>query len=497
LTAGYDALDRLIPADNGNGTADDRAFAYDDADNMVWNSGLCAANPNLVYPAQGAAAVRPHAPTSICGTPVAYDANGNTTSYDVDGAGPRLPRVLAYDGENRPLAITQNANATSFSYGPDGERAAKAFGSSTTRYFAGDELLADAANPQGLLTSHLHADVKRVGAVTSWGIKDHLASNRMTSFMAGGPATSRHDYGPFGQPLISNGSTILNGKAYINERFDAETGLQYLHARYHDPNLGRFLSPDTWDPILAGVDFNRYAYAGNDPVNYSDPNGHSYGSDEPGGRPDNINGKESERESRRQADREIKKEFEKIDKEARKELEGPQFEGEIDFGELYGGMPKGAYNAVSDFVSYFTRGRVNAGTYAPKTGSELVGMRQGAATLGALGLRGTKIGGVTKTNETVGTTPSMPYKRPNNVTTAGQKASVQGLPCVDCGATTPRQRANHINPLVKEYYEKGSIDIAKARSSGAVNSHCPTCSAKQGAELSRYSANMSKEIFGY
>jgi hypothetical protein len=41
-----------------------------------------------------------------------------------------------------------------------------------------------------------------------------------------------------------------------------------------DPALGRFPTPDTWDPILAGVDVNRYAYAGNDPINGSDPNGH-------------------------------------------------------------------------------------------------------------------------------------------------------------------------------------------------------------------------------
>ncbi len=124
------------------------------------------------------------------------------------------------------------------------------------------------------------SEEKSAGAVTSWGIKDHLASNRLMTFMSGGPATSRHDYGPFGQPLTSNGSTVLNGKAYINERFDAETGLQYLHARYYDPNLGRFLTPDTWDPILAGVDFNRYAYAANDPVNQSDANGHLAGLDD-------------------------------------------------------------------------------------------------------------------------------------------------------------------------------------------------------------------------
>ena len=36
------------------------------------------------------------------------------------------------------------------------------------------------------------------------------------------------------------------------------------------------LSPDTFDPYLAGVDFNRYAYAGNDPINGADANGHSY-----------------------------------------------------------------------------------------------------------------------------------------------------------------------------------------------------------------------------
>jgi RHS repeat-associated protein len=131
-------------------------------------------------------------------------------------------------------------------------------------------------NPRGLLTSYLNADVKREGGITSWGLKDHLASNRMMSYMAGGQATSRHDYGPYGNPLTTNGSTILQGRAYINERFDPETGLQYLHARYYDPDLGRFLTPDTWDPIIAEVDVNRYAYAGNDPVNYSDANGHSY-----------------------------------------------------------------------------------------------------------------------------------------------------------------------------------------------------------------------------
>jgi hypothetical protein len=36
----------------------------------------------------------------------------------------------------------------------------------------------------------------------------------------------------------------------------------------------RFLTPDTWDPWMEGVDINRYAYGNNDPINRSDPNGH-------------------------------------------------------------------------------------------------------------------------------------------------------------------------------------------------------------------------------
>ncbi|CDX21212.1 conserved exported hypothetical protein [Mesorhizobium sp. ORS 3324] len=39
----------------------------------------------------------------------------------------------------------------------------------------------------------------------------------------------------------------------------------------------RFISPDTMDPTIVGVGTNRYAYASNDPVNKSDPNGHMIG----------------------------------------------------------------------------------------------------------------------------------------------------------------------------------------------------------------------------
>jgi RHS repeat-associated protein len=141
-------------------------------------------------------------------------------------------------------------------------------GSSTRHFYGGEELLVDLANPAGLATSWISSAVKREGVMTDFMLSDHKGSVRQTKRFSL-TATSLSDYSAYGQPLTTNGSIALNGKGYINERFDPETGLQYLNARYYDAHLGRFISPDWWDPTQSGVGTNRYAYAGNDPVNGS------------------------------------------------------------------------------------------------------------------------------------------------------------------------------------------------------------------------------------
>jgi RHS repeat-associated protein len=55
-----------------------------------------------------------------------------------------------------------------------------------------------------------------------------------------------------------------------------DTGLLYYHARFYDPVLGRFISPDTVVPDPTDPqDLNRYTYAKNNPLRYNDPTGHS------------------------------------------------------------------------------------------------------------------------------------------------------------------------------------------------------------------------------
>jgi len=52
-------------------------------------------------------------------------------------------------------------------------------------------------------------------------------------------------------------------------------GLMFYNARYYDPALGRFAQADSIIPGGAqGLD--RYAYANNNPIRYSDPSGHCF-----------------------------------------------------------------------------------------------------------------------------------------------------------------------------------------------------------------------------
>lgn len=64
-------------------------------------------------------------------------------------------------------------------------------------------------------------------------------------------------------------------KGWIGERYDAGAGLQYLNARYYDPELGQFIQPDWFEVTQQSVGTNRYSYSFNDPVNNSDKSGNA------------------------------------------------------------------------------------------------------------------------------------------------------------------------------------------------------------------------------
>ena len=74
--------------------------------------------------------------------------------------------------------------------------------------------------------------------------------------------------------LINNDNTIIpNSLQYNGERFDNNTKLQYLRARFYNPETKRFVTQDTYSLL------NRFGYVNGNPVTYSDPAGHDVWSD--------------------------------------------------------------------------------------------------------------------------------------------------------------------------------------------------------------------------
>lgn len=68
---------------------------------------------------------------------------------------------------------------------------------------------------------------------------------------------------------------IENPYLYRGYRFDKESGLYYLNARYYDPVTGRFISEDSY-PERSNMpqSLNRYTYCLNQPIKYTDPTGY-------------------------------------------------------------------------------------------------------------------------------------------------------------------------------------------------------------------------------
>ena len=89
-----------------------------------------------------------------------------------------------------------------------------------------------------------------------------------------GTLTNSYTYDPYGT-LTSGTADAVNYYGYNAESTNTKTGLQYLRARYYDPENGNFTSEDTEDGELPfPLTRNRYVYALNNPLNYKDPTGH-------------------------------------------------------------------------------------------------------------------------------------------------------------------------------------------------------------------------------
>jgi RHS repeat-associated protein len=327
-TYGYDRLYRMTsmtqykPA-SGSTVSTSQSYSYDHFGNLRSKGGAGAQYSNYKYDSGCSGVVRPHAVHTVAvGTQnrtYCYDPNGNVTSATVNTGSMRW-NAVTWSVANLAVRVqSSGTNYTEFTYGPDRvryrqhrqrtatdtettlyagglyERLTKVSGSTTTientHYIrAGDQVV--------VVSKRTKVGIGAMGAhVPRYLHRDHLGSIVTTSD-AGGAQLERSGFDPWGKrtdfstwnppapnTFVPGGSgsggntskVVSTKRGYTGHEHVDELGFVHMNGRIYDPELGRFFSADpTMQFPLSTQGFNRYAYAGNNPLTNVDPSGFSF-----------------------------------------------------------------------------------------------------------------------------------------------------------------------------------------------------------------------------
>ncbi len=238
-----------------------------------------------------------HGPVGAQPVHVQFDAAGRTLAdgtrrYRWNSAG-LLETVELADGRS-----------VAFRYNHRGERVASVSAQSVTRFLYQDgHPVAELDGKGRVLRMYLYLHglpLAVVDAEPGWFLGPEARGRERIRFLhldhratpvaasdETGRVLWRADHAPYGRRIAvrSAGAPAQDERASFDRRSagsfdlalrlpgqyeDADTGLHYNGHRYYDPDQGRYLSPD---PLGLRGGLNPFAYAGNDPIRYADPDG--------------------------------------------------------------------------------------------------------------------------------------------------------------------------------------------------------------------------------
>jgi RHS repeat-associated protein len=214
-------------------------------------------------------------------TEFAYDNNGSmirrsngseTSVYD-----------WFNDGENRLASVTTTkGNLTKqveFVYDAQGTRVAVIDDGDRTNYLTGwslPQVLLEYDEQGNILKDYAYGDGlirSRTGGAEVFYHMDGLGSTRLLTDV-NGIVSDRYNYDAYGV-LLTHAGTNNNSFLFAGEQRDSATGLDYLRARYYDPDLGRFISKDPFSGFITDpMSQHDYQYAHANPVRFTDPTGY-------------------------------------------------------------------------------------------------------------------------------------------------------------------------------------------------------------------------------
>ncbi|WP_051366051.1 RHS repeat domain-containing protein [Hamadaea tsunoensis] len=285
LTSAYTATAAAVgpcgstPADHTGGVAPyDLAYHYDALGDITSvGDNVTGTTSTYTYGDTG----HVHAVTDVARTggagghdSFAYDLNGDETSRAVTGG----TATLAWDVQHHLASSTVGTAATRFTYDADGTRLLRKDPSTAVLYLPGQELrlTGGTVTATRYYTSGGAIVAMRVGdtsaAHLSWLTSDGQGSTQVTVNGATGAYTQQR-YLPYGKQRGTQGPAAGTDRGFLGKNYDSSTGLVAAGARYYDPAVGAFVSPDPLSSPANPQTLDAYAYSTDDPVNGSDASG--------------------------------------------------------------------------------------------------------------------------------------------------------------------------------------------------------------------------------
>ena len=225
--------------------------------------------------------------TSYNGQSITYDEIGNPLTY-------RDGMSMTWKNGRQLATLTNGDTSISYGYDSDSVRTTKTVnGVKYTYAYLNGQLLYETRGDAKFYYSYdangilynVRYTLTDGGTEYSYYYTHNSRGDIVGIYNGAGELKAHYEYDAWGNVISitdNNGNAItspnhignLNPFRYRGYYQDTETGLYYLMSRYYDPITHRFINADGYFQSGGSIlDANTFAYCGNNPICYSDPNG--------------------------------------------------------------------------------------------------------------------------------------------------------------------------------------------------------------------------------
>ena len=261
----YNTLDELTGVTNAATGQSTQTLQYDDLGNIVSNSAVGAYRYPASRQCSGSDCTGPQAAQAAGGHTYTYDADGDTLTDTADGV--TTTYNWTTDGMLATVSAPRAGTVTS-TYDAD-DNLVKLTDRAGTTVYMGDLALHTSAGWTDYIYANGTLVAQHSGSKTLWYTEDEQGSTRAMTDESG-QTVSASSYTAYGAPQ----SSAPQQRGYTGAQPVGSSPLLDLQARDYNPATGRMLSADTMTTTDTAIGLDRYAYAFDNPVNYTDPSGH-------------------------------------------------------------------------------------------------------------------------------------------------------------------------------------------------------------------------------